>query len=254
MKADVTPVQAVSRRVVGSGPDVILIHGWSMSGAVFDPLLAHLPADRLRFIIPDLPGTGRSRPADRYDIETFASTLWSLADELELTRPILVGHSMGGQIAQVMVADRPDDASALILMNPVPAAGLPLPADARALFAASAGDPDKQSTILDLACCELDDAGRAHLLAVAATASERFVVDSLAAWTAGGFAERLSRITARTEVIATSDPFLPPSFLQEAVVDLIAGATLHVFDGPGHYPLVERPAETAALLTRLIDR
>ena len=45
----------------------------------------------------------------------------------------------------------------------------------------------------------------------------------------------------RVDVVATDDPFLPPPFLEQAVVSKIAGAKLAVVKGPGHYPQVERP-------------
>jgi len=48
--------------------------------------------------------------------------------------------------------------------------------------------------------------------------------------------------------LATDDPFLPPAFLQQAVVDKIARAKLAYLPGAGHYPAAERPAETAAIL------
>jgi pimeloyl-ACP methyl ester carboxylesterase len=48
--------------------------------------------------------------------------------------------------------------------------------------------------------------------------------------------------------VATDDPFLPPPFLTQAVVQPIRNARLVYLPGPGHYPQVERPAETAALI------
>lgn len=46
-------------------------------------------------------------------------------------------------------------------------------------------------------------------------------------------------------MVATDDPFLPRDLLQAQVVDRVAGAELSYLPGPGHYPLVSEPLETA---------
>ena len=58
----------------------------------------------------------------------------------------------------------------------------------------------------------------------------------------------LDMVVAPTLVVATDDPFLPPAFLRQAVVQPIRGARMTHLPGPGHYPQVERPHETAALV------
>ena len=65
---------------------------------------------------------------------------------------------------------------------------------------------------------------------------------------AGGFAERLGDTRARTLVVASEDPFLPPDFLEQAVVGLIPGATMSIVTEAGHYVQVEQPEETARVV------
>src|SRR6185295_17549700 len=134
------------------------------------------------------------------------------------------------------------------LLCPVPASGIPLPEDARGLFRTSAGNRDAQRTILNLACKELSEASRERLLDDAAKVSAVAIEQGFDAWTAGGFADKLGATEAPTLVVATDDPFLPPDFLQKAIVAHIPRAGLAYLPGPGHYPQVERPRETAALL------
>jgi pimeloyl-ACP methyl ester carboxylesterase len=209
-----------------------------MGGAVFEPIVGPL-CELGRLTIPDLRGAGASSEGEDYSLEGYASDVIKVLDEVGPST--VLGHSMGGAIAQLVAVDRPDLVERLILVNPVPAAGLPLPEEAMGLFSTSAGDRDKQAIILGMACLQLADEERDRLLDVAATVKAQAIVDSLAAWTAGGFADRLGEVSAPTHVIATSDPFLPPAFLQAAVVDLIDGAELHVLEGPGHYPMCEDP-------------
>jgi pimeloyl-ACP methyl ester carboxylesterase len=90
-------------RRVGSGPEVVWIHGlgeWSVS---FDAIVAHPAFAGLAHVLPDLPGYGRSPwPAAPDDLERLADRL---AGWIGDRRPALIGHSMGGVLAQ-LIAER----------------------------------------------------------------------------------------------------------------------------------------------------
>lgn len=254
MEALVSDGVRLAYRVLGQGSrEVLCVHGWMMSGAVFDDLLAALDLTDLRVVVPDLRGAGGSdRPATGYTLARFAEDLWTVADAAGLVRPVVVGHSMGGQLAQLLAAERPDRVAGLVLVNPVPASGLPLPDEARAVFEASADDPEMRGVILDIACKELSPAARARLLAVASDVAPACIAGALEAWTSGGFEGRLLQITAPALVIASDDDFLPAAFLESAVVAPLGEASLAHVPGPGHYPLVERPAEVAGLVASFL--
>ena len=74
------------------------------------------------------------------------------------------------------------------------------------------------------------------------------IAEGFDAWSGAGFADQLSAVTARTLVVATDDPFLPPDFLRQAIVAKISGARLAVIRGAGHDLPVERTGETAAVI------
>lgn len=241
-------------RVIGDGPrNVLLVHGWMVSGAVFDELVEKLDTTGLRLVIPDLRGSGGSAaPASGYTLEQHGRDVLAVADHAGLERFTVVGHSMGGQIAQWVAAQEPSRVEGLVLLNTVPASGLPLPPDAAGLFRTSAGDREKQKMILGMACKQLTEAALERLLKDAGAVSRASIEGSFDAWTGGGIEAKLASITAPTLVLATDDAFLPPAFLREKVVSLIRGARLAYLPGPGHYPQVERSAETAALLTAFL--
>lgn len=240
----------LSYRVLGSGPrDVFLIHGWMVSGAVYDDFIAALDQQGLRLVIIDQRGSGASsKPASGYTIEQYAADVLAVADAVGSASFVAVGHSMGGQIAQWLAATAPQRVCGLVLLCPVPASGIPLPDDARGLFRTSGGKRDAQKIILGLACKELSDSARERLLDDAATVSTPCIEQAFDTWTKGGFAERLAAIKCPTVVLGTDDPFLPPAFLKAAVVLPIANARLAILPGPGHYVQVERPRESAALV------
>ncbi|RKH13513.1 alpha/beta hydrolase [Corallococcus sp. CA053C] len=241
-------------RVLGDGPRaVVLVHGWMTSGAVWDAMVEKLDLTGLRLVVPDHRGSGGSgRPASGYALEQYAKDVLAVADHAGAKRFALVGHSMGGQIAQWVASEAPARVTGLVLMTSVPAAGLPLPPDAAGLFRTSAGDRAKQQTILGLACKQLSPESLEGMLKDATGVSKEAIEQSFDAWTAGGFAQRLAAITAPTLVVATDDPFLPPVFLKQAVAGPIQNARMTYLPGPGHYPQVERPVETAALLSAFL--
>ncbi|RKH67476.1 alpha/beta fold hydrolase [Corallococcus llansteffanensis] len=253
-KTTATDGTTLHYRVLGDGPrSVVLVHGWMMSGAVWDAMLEKLDLTGLRVVVPDHRGTGSSgRPSSGYSLEQYAKDVLAVADHAGAKRFTLVGHSMGGQIAKWVASEVPARVAGLVLLNSVPASGLPLPPDAAGLFRTSAGDREKQKTILGLACKQLSPESLEGMLKDAAGVSKEAIEQCFDAWTAGGFAHRLAAITAPTLVVATDDPFLPPLFLKQAVVAPIQNARLTHLPGPGHYPQVERPAETAALLSAFL--
>src|SRR5688572_3537738 len=80
----------------GSGPPVVLIHGWPLSGASWEKQIAALLDAGHRVITYDRRGFGRSsKPGIGYDYDTFASDLDKLLKKLNLKKVALVGFSMG---------------------------------------------------------------------------------------------------------------------------------------------------------------
>lgn len=96
----------------GAGPDLVLVHGWGLNAAVWEPLLPQLEAGR-RVHRVDLPGHGLSAPAAGDDLAQWADRV---ADALEphLTGPASwVGWSLGGMLAMQVAARRPELVAAL---------------------------------------------------------------------------------------------------------------------------------------------
>ena len=84
-------------RDLGTGTPVVLIHGWPLSGDMWEKQMTYLGEHGLRVIVPDRRGFGRSdQPWNGYDYNTLASDLNDLLEELDLHGATLVGFSMGG--------------------------------------------------------------------------------------------------------------------------------------------------------------
>lgn len=81
----------------GSGHPIVFVHGWPLSGAMWEYQIVPLTRAGFRCIIYDRRGFGRSdKPDGSYDYTTLGGDLAELIDELDLTDVTLVGFSMGG--------------------------------------------------------------------------------------------------------------------------------------------------------------
>lgn len=102
----------------GDGPTMVLLHGYASDRSVWLDSAKQLTRN-FHVIIPDLPGWGDStrHADDHYGIPAQASRLGDFLHKLGLTRPILVGHSMGGAIAGVYAANHPTRVGALALID-----------------------------------------------------------------------------------------------------------------------------------------
>jgi pimeloyl-ACP methyl ester carboxylesterase len=98
----------VAYRRVGSGPDVLFVHGWPVSGATFRKVLPHL-ADHVTCHVIDLPGAGSSRFDARtvLTVEQHMATVRRVVDLLDLSSVAVVGHDSGGLIARHALAGDP---------------------------------------------------------------------------------------------------------------------------------------------------
>jgi pimeloyl-ACP methyl ester carboxylesterase/putative sterol carrier protein len=111
--------QRISTLTMGSGPDVLLLHGLGGTRASLLETAATL-STRYTVHAPDLPGFGSSaKPATgRYNAAWFADCMLGLLDALDVDHAHVVGNSMGGRIAIEMALQRPDRVSALGLLCP----------------------------------------------------------------------------------------------------------------------------------------
>lgn len=96
---------SVAYRRVGSGPDVLFVHGWPVSGATFRTLLPYL-ADHLTCHVIDLPGAGSSRfgPSTTLSLDQHIHTVRRVVDLLDLDAVAVVGHDSGGLVARHALA------------------------------------------------------------------------------------------------------------------------------------------------------
>jgi pimeloyl-ACP methyl ester carboxylesterase len=111
----------------GSGPPVVLLHGWPGDRTDFRRVIPLLTG-AAEVVVPDLRGFGESDkharpPADAYSAAAQARSVAGLIGELGLVRPVLAGYDIGSRVAQAVARDFPERAGALVIAPPLPGAG-----------------------------------------------------------------------------------------------------------------------------------
>jgi len=101
----------------GSGPAVVLLHGYAETSRMWRPLIPRL-APRFRVIAPDLPGIGGSGiPTDGLDMTHAAMRVHTLVKSLGVPKAVVVGHDIGLMVAYAYAAQFPAEVEKLVLMD-----------------------------------------------------------------------------------------------------------------------------------------
>lgn len=245
----------------GSGPPVVLVHGFPSNAVTFSALIPLLE-DRYRLLAVDMVGFGQStrRIRQPLDGESYADRLLALLDALELEKPHLVGLSWGGSVTQRLAARHPERVDRLVLLAAVSAArvlrlsdanlvGLALavrfPALGRAavrrFVLRTSGDPGLAG--------EAVVRGYVDALQLSGTLAvlRRFVRD-----TAATPPIDLGRIQAPTLVVVPlADRIVPPAAGAE-IAAAIPGARYVGLPGIGHAVQFEARAQVAVLIREFL--
>ncbi|HEY7113825.1 MAG TPA: alpha/beta fold hydrolase [Thermoanaerobaculia bacterium] len=245
--------QAIDVREAGSGPSIVLVHGYPLDGAMWSGVARTLAA-RFRVLKPDLPGRGENPAAASGDIEGYADFLEALV--AALPSPVgVAGFSMGGYVALALLRRRPENVRAVAFV------------DTRAEADDEEGKKKRDEAIATVRADGVEkiaDGMVPRLLSEPALAHRDLV-------------ERVRRIILRQKpetvaadltamrgrrdatdllaglglpalvVVGERDALTPPA-LSERMASAIPGARLVTIPGAGHLAPMERPGAVAAAL------
>ena len=235
----------------GEGEPVLFLHG--AEGLLTEnPGLERL-AERFRVLAPEWPGYGESEGGEILeDMLDFTLHGLDVVQALELERPHLIGHGMGGMIAAEMACTAPGDIGRLVLAapaglwldeHPIPDRFATLPLELPGLLFR---EPALASRYLGDAGLDFEDeqAMSAFLIKnfnqLGTAAKILFPIPNR------GLAKRLYRLTAPTRLLwGRSDRMIPPVYAQRWC-ELLPSAELIWLDDTGHMLPYERPEEFAA--------
>ena len=205
-----------------------------------------------RTIAIDHRGWGKSdAPANGYGLADLADDAQGVIAALNLKRYILIGHSMGGKVAQLMASRRPEGLAGLVLVAPSPPQPMDIPPDAREAMAGAYLSRDSIGMAIDqmLTAKVLSQKDREQVI----EDSLRGAPQAKAAWPRSTSLEDISRnvaaINAPTVVIAGElDRVDSLDLLKAELLSRIPHAALHVLPGTGHLTPLELSQELARLI------
>ncbi|MEV0255159.1 alpha/beta hydrolase [Streptomyces sp. NPDC050732] len=234
--------------LLGEGPHkVIAVHGWFADRSAYGPVLADLDGAAFQYAVVDLRGYGEARDAvGAYTTGEGAADVLDLADGLGWERFSLIGHSMGGSVAQRVLAAAPHRVRRLVGVSPVPANGLQLPPEQWELFASAAHTPENRRAILDITTggvrprAWLDRMVR-RSLEVSDAKAFRAWLDS---WANDDFHTEVDGSpVAALAVTGALDPALSADLMRRTWLRSYPHGELAELPGAGHYAMDEVPLE-----------
>jgi 3-oxoadipate enol-lactonase len=232
-----------------NAPAVVFLHGIGGAARIWAPQVDSFAAAGFRPVALDLPGYGVRPVVDRMDFEMLAGDVEGEIARLTLDRPILVGHSMGGMVAQTALRRKPKAYRAAVLSCTSPAFGEPTGEFQKKFVADRLGPLDAGRTMAELAPAMVDaisgpapdPAGRKLAIDTIAATSERSY--RAAVYCLVGFDERanLAHIGIPLLCLAGEHDRLAPAAMMERMAARIPGARYVCLKGVGHLPNVEAP-------------
>ncbi|MEU3980756.1 alpha/beta hydrolase [Streptomyces sp. NPDC026672] len=102
----------------GDGVPLVFVHGWTADRHRWDHQIGHFSATR-RTVRLDLRGHGESTGAGVRTVAELADDVLALLGHLEIDRCVLVGHSLGGMIAQTVALAHPERVERLVLVDSI---------------------------------------------------------------------------------------------------------------------------------------
>jgi pimeloyl-ACP methyl ester carboxylesterase len=229
------------------GPELVLVHGAGGSRLHWPAELRRMDGATVYSL--DLPGHGRSEGPGRETIESYVSAVVDFLDQVGVASPVVVGHSMGGAVAQELALAEPERVSALVLVG----TGARLRVDPAILkgirhdfgrvvdlITEYAWSPDADPALKDTSREALRDAGPDVLLGDF-LACDRFDV-----------MERVGEIRLPTLLLVGSEDLLTPVKYSRFLAERIAKADLEVVERAGHMVMLEQPDAVGDAVRRFV--
>jgi pimeloyl-ACP methyl ester carboxylesterase len=239
-------------------PTLIFLHFWGGSSRTFSSLTSHL-SPHFRCITVDFPGWGSSagpQDPDAYTTKQLATDIETLIPKLDVQEFVLVGHLMGGKVAQ-LIAGRGlvKGLKSVVLIAPAPPTPLELPKEMKEEQLAAYLSPQSAEFVTRnvLSSSKLDDETVGMLVKDMMKGNEF----AKAAWPAYGMAEDIleeaKKIDVPVLVVAGElDRVETVQRLRGEVLGNLKGTEMVVVEGKGHLLPVEASVEVSRLVGEFV--
>ena len=242
-------------------PPLLFLHGIGGAARTFRGQLDHFGAD-YRALAWDMPGYGHSAPLPLVSMDALAAALAGFIEELGLHRPVLVGHSLGGMVAQQLLARAPQAARAVVLAQTSAAFGSRDPAWQAEFLSARLGPLDAgpsmaalaEAMVADMAGPGGDPEGLHLARDCLAHTPDSTYRDSIMAMPGFDCRDALAQIAVPALVLAGTLDAAAPARGMERMAARIPGAQYVALEGVGHLAHLEQPGAFNEALAQFLHR
>jgi pimeloyl-ACP methyl ester carboxylesterase len=250
-----TSLGTVAYRIIGSGPPLVMITGYPTTMEDLDPRLVDALARHYRVVIFDNAGTGDTQQVPGpLTIEAMARQTGALIHALRLSRPDVLGWSMGGMIAQALAVLDPAEVHRLVLCATFPGTGATVPAATVAALTRlaprqleAAMFPPNQAKAYNAYVAAISGYPPAAAPSAAVLAAERRAVNQW--WTGQDRVGReIATISAPTLITDGTADWVDPVANARALATLIPDARVVLYPDAAHAFLFQNPAQFAAMV------
>lgn len=248
MKINVNGIE-INVQLQGSGElSLVFLHYYGGSSRTWESVINLLP-ENYHTVAIDHRGWGLSdAPHAGYGIADLARDAEGVIAALQLKRYILIGHSMGGKVAQLMASRGPVGLEGMILIAPSPPSPMLLTKEQRETLSGAYSTRESIEYVLDNVLTARS---------ISPELREQVVEDSLrgsaeakAAWPHVAIGENITEEVAAiivpvTVISGELDQVDTPATLQRELLPRIPHASMHIIPGTGHLSPLEAPREIA---------
>ncbi|HUU24469.1 MAG TPA: alpha/beta hydrolase [Methyloceanibacter sp.] len=259
-----TDIVTANVKVEGEGAPVVLIHGFGAALDWWDAITPELARNH-KVIRLDLIGHGGTEaPGSGYAIERQAALVKAVLDKLGISRTVVVGHSMGGEVATAFTVANPESVERLVLIDSPPKPETAFTLGTRLALKPLIGQGLwrlRNDTVLRQALTQgfapgfpVPEKFVADLWQLTYTVFHKAHDDSIAYVTEEGSPRRLAAldpVPPLLVIFGTQDALISPE--SATLFETVPGARLVMIDGAGHSPMVEKPQETLAHIESFIE-
>lgn len=219
---------------------LLFLHGAGGSHLDWPPALQRIQETAVYNL--DLPGHGRSAPPGCNSINAYADSVVAFIDELKLQQVVLIGHSMGGAIAQHLALRQHPALAGLILIGTSARLRVsPLLLDSIQTEFETAATFIGQNAWGPNAPLQMVARGQQQLRSI----DPIVIYGDYVACNQFDLHDQVDQITLPTLVIAATEDKMTPLKFGRRLAENIPGAEFVVIEGVGHYIAQERPGEVA---------